>query len=228
MAKKIKTTPVTEPAPETKAPKAEPKAPAIPIAEMVAAMLPIVSKLGAVEAEVEGAFKQIGTLKAELCIVGQDFAAQGAARSEVKEAYQSAVAQWYGLAESKVKDTPKNGGDPHAYSLISELMTVTFPKDETNLKKARKGLEEGRSWVEIKSLARTGLLKAKNKLARQPEPLTLQKANEEFNVLMLKVEAAGIDLQEFVDSCQTSYEAHLAEKAGTGVADTDTTVAGEE
>lgn len=205
---KIKTTPTK---PEVEAPKTE--TPTVSIDEILKTLDPIAAKLGKAEGEARVALLKAAEFKADLVIAIQDLAEKGAKRDDLKEAVIQEVAKIYSKDVAEIRIPAKDGGYGSGYVLVSEIMNVAFPRKADNKEPVKKGLKEGKSWEELKNLARHGFLTNPNSQSSRSttEPLTIKTAVDKFRALLLKVNEAKLDLQEFKANCDAHFEVLLKE-----------------
>lgn len=205
---KIKTTPTKTEAPE--APKQE--KPTVSIDEILKTLDPIASKLGEAEGEAKIALMKAAEFKADLVIAIQDLAEKGAKRDDLKEAVIQEVAKIYSKDVALIRIPAKDGGYGSGYVLVSEIMNVAFPRKSDNKEPVKKGLKDGKSWDELKNLARHGFLTNPNSAKHsKPEPLTIKTAVDKFRALLLKVNEAGLDVNEFKANCDAHFAVFLGE-----------------
>lgn len=122
------------------------------------------------------------------------------------------IAKAYGVKPSKVKNSPKDGGDPNLYGNVrSVLLNVVFCKEEHKAKRD-KAIKEKQAWEAIKSYARTGL---KNKPRRSSdgdsgdgsgEEYTAEKAGNDMTKLILRMRMAKIEFETIQEMFETAFE----------------------
>lgn len=145
-------------------------------------------------------------------------------REDVRLALQTAVAEGYGLKLADVQNKPdkiadnasKDARDRYAkrnscYTLVSELLSMAWPKDEKQDKKVRELVDSGeKRWVVLKGAAQK---KQTNRADADPNKGKITKENfaAQFNLFLTKAQAdMAVTLDETYELAETALAAMKA------------------
>lgn len=138
---------IKNPAPVTETPA--PEAPAPDMSILISTLTPILGTVVEVGKKMHGLNKDL----AISCIEFREKYST-ASRNDIELSLETAVATAYGLKLSQVQNDKKPGEKGYsAYTLVSAIMTVAWPKGETEQKRVAKAFAEDKGWVELRKAA---------------------------------------------------------------------------
>lgn len=168
----------------------------------------LVAQLKPILSEVKDLEDKSRSANLDLAIAIREFREENptAERNECRLSIQTAVAEQYGLKISQVQDGDKKGKGYSAYTLVSAIMSVAWPKGDKEENKVAKALKEGKGWVELRKAA------SKPQVKRSADPDAKRITADNFatklaNFLTQAQVDIGVSIEDILEMTESAIEA---------------------